>query len=72
MKTINEYRAEQMSDPDFARAYEDIQPEMTAIRAIVEARTSRNLTQKEIPPSGTGIAQTEISKLERVTRNPSI
>ncbi len=72
MKTINEYRAEQMSDPDFARAYEDIQPEMNAIRATVEAGTSRNLKQKESSPSGTGIAQLEISKLERVTRNPSI
>ena len=71
MKTINEYMAEQMNDPEFARAYEEIQPEMNVIRAIVEARTSRNLTQKELSER-TGIAQTEISKLERGTRNPSI
>ena len=71
MKTINEYMAEQMNDSEFSGAYEEIQPEMTAIRAIVEARTSRNLTQKELSER-TGIAQTEISKLERGTRNPSI
>ncbi|MBQ3664465.1 MAG: helix-turn-helix transcriptional regulator [Clostridia bacterium] len=71
MKSINEYMAEQMRDPEFAKAYEEIQPEMTVIRAIVDARTSRNLTQKELSER-TGIAQTEISKLERGTRNPSI
>ncbi len=44
---------------------------MTVIRAIVEARNSLNLTQKELSER-TGIAQTEISKLENGTRNPSI
>ena len=30
------------------KEYEAIQPEMDVIRAIVEARTSQNLTQKEL------------------------
>lgn len=60
-----------MKDPEFAKAYEEIQPEMSVVRAIVEARTSQNLTQKELSER-TGIAQTEISKLEKGTRNPSI
>ena len=51
MKTINEYMAEQMSDSEFSRAYEEIQPEMNAIRATVEAGTSRNLNQKESSPN---------------------
>ena len=50
---------------------QEIQPEMNVIRAIVEARISQNLTQKELSER-TGIAQTEISKLENGTRNPSI
>lgn len=41
------------------------------IRALVDARTSQNLTQKELSEK-TGIAQTEISRLENGTRNPSI
>ena len=45
--------------------------EMNVIRAIIEARTSQNLTQKELSER-TGIAQTEISRLENGTRNPSI
>lgn len=71
MMTLDEFMEDQMKDPEFAKAYEEIQPEMSVIRAIVEARTSQNLTQKELSER-TGIAQTEISKLEKGTRNPSI
>ncbi len=69
--TLEEYKAQKMQDPDFAQAYEEVQPEMNIIRALVDARTSQNLTQKELSER-TGIAQTEISKLENGTRNPSI
>ena len=69
--TLNDFMQDQMKDPEFAKAYEEIQPEMSVVRAIVVARTSQNLTQKELSER-TGIAQTEISKLEKGTRNPSI
>ena len=59
-----------LHDPEFAKAYEEIQPEMNVIRAIINARISQNMTQKELAER-TGIAQTEISKLENGTRNPS-
>jgi transcriptional regulator with XRE-family HTH domain len=71
MMTLDDFMKDQMKDPEFAKAYEEIQPEMSVIRAIVEARTSQNLTQKELSER-TGIAQTEISKLEKGTRNPSV
>lgn len=71
MKTLKELKAEQMKNPEFAKAYEEIQPEMNVIRAIIDARTFRNMTQKELSLRS-GIAQTEISRLERGTRNPSI
>lgn len=68
---FKEYLAKQMKDPEFAKAYQEIQPEMNIIRAIIDARTSQNLTQKELSER-TGIAQAEISRLEHGTRNPSI
>ena len=71
MQKLDDYIAEQMQDPEFARAWEETEPEMAVVRAIIEARTSRNLTQKELAQR-TGIASSEISKLERGTRNPSI
>jgi transcriptional regulator with XRE-family HTH domain len=60
-----------MQDPEFAQAYSDIQPEMNVIRALIDARISQGLTQKELSEK-TGIAQAEISRLENGTRNPSI
>ena len=69
--TLKEYKEEKLRDPAFAQAYAEIQPEMNVIRAIIDARISQNMTQKELSEK-TGIAQTEISKLENGTRNPSI
>jgi len=71
MKELEQYKKEQLKDPEFARAYEEIRPEMNMIKAIIEARISKNMTQEELSEK-TGIAQSEISKLENGTRNPSI
>ena len=50
MKTLKQFKDEQMQDAEFVKEYEAIQPEMDVIRAIVDARTSQNLTQKELAP----------------------
>lgn len=71
MKTLNKFLDQQMQDPEFKKEYEKIQPEMDIIRAIVDARVSNNLTQKELADR-TGINQADISKLENGTRNPSL
>ena len=71
MKSLKQYKETQMKNPEFAKEYESIQPEMDVIRAIVEARTSQNITQKELAER-TGINQADISKLENGTRNPSV
>ena len=68
---LKDYKERKMLDPEFAKAYEDIQPEMKVIRALIEARMTQNMTQKELSEK-TGIAQTEISRLENGNRNPSI
>ena len=69
--TLKEYKEKRLQDPEFAEAYAEMQPEMNVIRALIDARISQNLSQKELSER-TGIAQTEISKLENGTRNPSI
>ena len=71
MKTLKEFKDEQMQDAEFVKEYEAIQPELDVIRAIVDARTSQNMTQKELAER-TGINQADISKLENGTRNPSL
>lgn len=71
MRRFDDMLAKQLQNEDFRKEYEAIQPEMDVIRAIVEARTSQNLTQKELAER-TGINQADISKLENGTRNPSV
>lgn len=68
---FKEYKKEVMKDPEFVKAYEDLQPEMDIVKAIIDARIKQNLSQKELSKL-TGINQSEISKLESGERNPSI
>lgn len=71
MKKFDQFLAEQLEDEEIRKEYENMQPEFDVIRAIVEARTSMNLTQQQLAER-TGINQSDISKLENGTRNPSV
>lgn len=71
MKSFDDMLSRQLQDEEFKKEYEAIQPEMDVIRAIIDARTSRNMTQQELAER-TGINQADISKLENGTRNPSV
>ena len=71
MKKFDDFLEEQMQNQEFKKEYDDLQPEFDVIRAIVDARTSQNLTQKQLAEK-TGINQADISKLENGTRNPSV
>jgi len=71
MKTLDEYLDDQLQNDEFRKEWEDSQPEMDVIRAMVDARISQNLSQKELAER-TGIDQADISKLENGTRNPSL
>ena len=68
---FKEYQKEVMKDPEFVKAYEELQPNMDFVKAIIDARIKQNLSQKELSKL-TGINQSEISKLESGERNPSI
>jgi ribosome-binding protein aMBF1 (putative translation factor) len=71
MTTFNEHLEEMLDDPAFAAEYEALQPEREVMLAITRARAERDMTQAELAER-TGIRQSEISRLENGTRNPSI
>lgn len=48
MKTLKDFKEEQMKDKEFAHAYEECQPSLDIIRALVDARISQNLTQYDL------------------------
>ena len=66
MKTLNDMLEKQLKDEEFRKEYETIQPEIDIIKALVDARNSLNLTQKELAER-TGINQAYISKIENGT-----
>ena len=71
MSEFRDLLKEQLKDPEFKKEWDDIQPEMDVIRAMIDNRIAQNLTQKELAER-TGINQADISKLENGTRNPSL
>lgn len=65
--TLNEL----MKDPEFRKEWESMEPEFQIIKAMIDARNEKGITQKELS-SLTGITQGDISKLENGTANPSL
>ena len=68
---VDDYLQEQLKDPEFKKEWDDIQPEMDVIRAMIDARIEQNLTQKDLA-ARTGIDQADISKRKKGTRKTSL
>lgn len=68
---FDDFLKEQLKDPELKKEWDALQPEMTIIQAIIDARRNSGLTQKELSKR-TGIAQGDISKLENGNANPSL
>ena len=71
MTDFNELLKEQMKHEEFRREYEALEPEFTIMQAMIDARNSEGLTQKELSERS-GIAQGDISKMENGNANPSV
>ena len=71
MSDLQELTNELMKDAEFRRENEALQPEMDITRALLDARIQAGLTQSQLSER-TGISQSDISRLENGTRNPSL
>lgn len=71
MSNYDTFREEMLKDPKIKAEYDALEPEYAIIRAMVDARKSTGLTQKELSER-TGIAQSDISKFEKGGGNPSL
>ena len=64
-------KADLMKDQAFRREYEKLETEFAIVRAIVEARAKKNISQEELAKRmGTG--QAVISRLESANASPSL
>lgn len=61
----------EMKNPEFKAAYEALEPEYNLIQALIDARKSQNLTQKQLSEL-TGVDQADISKMETGISNPTL
>ena len=71
MSDFRDYLNEQLKRPDFKTEWDALQPELAIAQAMIDARKESGLTQKQLSER-TGIAQADISKLERGNANPSL
>ena len=69
MSDFRNFLNKQLEDPEFKA--EALQPELSLVQAMIDARKVSGLTQKELSER-TGIAQADISKLENGNANPSL
>ena len=70
-KNFRQTLDEELKDPRFREEWDRLEPEFQIIRALLEGRNERHITQKELSYQS-GIAQSDISKLENGAANPSI
>ena len=68
---VNIYFNEQMKDPEFRREYEKVQTEFAPIRAILDARMKKGMTQVQIAKK-MGTTQSAIARVEAGNTNPTI
>jgi ribosome-binding protein aMBF1 (putative translation factor) len=66
-----EYLEESLKNPEFRAEWDALEPEFAIVQAMIDARRNTGLTQKQLSEK-TGIAQSDISKLEQGNANPSI
>ena len=71
MRSLSDAMLKKKQEAAFAAAWDELEPEDQIVRAIIEGREERHLTQNQLADA-TGIHQTNISKLESGTANPSL
>lgn len=71
MSDLNKFRKEQLQDSGFCESYLDMVANADISKALLSARLAGDLYQSDLAKL-TGIAQADISRLERGEGNPSL
>ncbi len=68
---FEDFLKESLKDPKIKAEYDRFQPEFAMIQAIIDARSKKGVTQKELAQK-IGTKQSVISRLESGRANPSV
>lgn len=71
MTKFDDFLNERLHDPEIKAEYDALEAEFSIIQAMIDARKKSGMTQKQLSEK-TGIAQSDISKLENGNANPSL
>jgi ribosome-binding protein aMBF1 (putative translation factor) len=71
MKNWNEIKKEMLKDPEFKKAYDDLEFEYKLYQLIIDKRIKEGITQKELARR-MGTKQTAISRFESGNYNPTL
>lgn len=71
MSKYSDFLKDQLKVPEIKSEYDALEPEFAIIQAMISARKASGLTQQQLSEK-TGIAQSDISKLESGSANPSL
>ena len=62
-KPLKQYISEQMKNPEFKKAWEDLEPEFQVLKGMIKAREKNGISQAELAKR-VGTKQSVISRLE--------
>ena len=71
MSDFRKYLEKQLQNPDFKAEWDALEPELSIMQAVIDARKESGLTEQQLAER-TGISQADISKLENGNANPSL
>ena len=63
-RTLKDYIADQMKNPEFKKAWDDLDPEFRVLKAMIKAREKSGISQAELARR-LGTKQSVVSRLER-------
>ena len=70
-RDFDEFLKESLRNPKIKAEYDKLQPEFALIRAVIDARIKKKVTQKKLAEK-MGTKQSVISRLESGRANPSV
>ncbi len=69
--TFTDIQTEWMKDPEFVKVYNELDLEFALIRAIIDNRIKKGVTQKQLAEK-VGTTQSSIARFESGTYNPTL
>lgn len=68
---FSDWKAEQLKDPEFKKAYDALEPKYALIEEILDKRIEKRMSQKAFAKK-LGTNQSAVSRLESGNYNPSL